>query len=245
MFRPDLSPRPDVDLSSKEFFNIHYHFIEKTDESANVNIYANPLDKNTLQKITDAHNDLNIRLLIWDDVDRYGKSFYSTVLADLGQQNKPNILTSNDTDLLEEYTANIAGFSHKLNAVMGPATSSYNETSQENFGPLEITPSTIHSQYLCQIPQRKPWSQLVLAILIADLVFLKLLWTVMNIAATWWVAKLDRDAMLCQGGIQRYHRAVDEEAGVIQLQNVSMETKGFDRVEDRGDNEGYRPVQGG
>ncbi|KAL6153593.1 hypothetical protein ACJQWK_11598 [Exserohilum turcicum] len=226
------------------FFDVRYHFIEQTDGS-NVRIYVNEQD-DTLQKITDGYDTRSVKLNIWNDVDRYGKSFYSTVLADLGQQNSPNILSPSSKDVLGEYTASLDNFPIGSNAVLGPATSSYNGMSiQANAGSLEITPSTIHSQYLCQIPERKPWPHLIVAIILADLVFLRVVWTLMNLLATWWVVKHDQHAMFCPGEFHRYRGPVDEEAEIIQFQSAGVETKGMNGVEVRGDNEGYTPVQGG
>lgn len=222
----DLKPAPNANFSSMDFFNVHYHFIEPTEEDETVNIYTNfKNDTPITLKDMETYHD-SITLQIWGKVDRYGKSFYSTVLADLGQGKAPNILLPDSTDLLKEYTAGFTNFTTDLNAVMGPANSSYaDSSSRTDLGPLEISQSTIQSQYLCQIPRQKPWSELIVAIIVADLVFLRLLWTLFNIFATWWAEKCDRNAMYCEGEVRRSRGALDEEMGVLSDDSVAVKVK--------------------
>jgi hypothetical protein len=223
------------------FFSTHYHFNLFRDTDGKIPIYVTPSSAQTLQSLADR----DLLKDLWARIDRYGKSFYSTVLADLGQARGPNLLLSNSTDLLQVYSAGFAKFTTKLNAVMGPANVSYADaTSRSDLGSLQITPSTLYSQYLCQIPVRKPWSELIVAIIVADLVFLRLLWTVFNILATWWVERRDRTAMFCEGDVMRAGMEGDEGMGVQPAELVHVGTKGLGRKRGDGGYERYRAVDG-
>jgi hypothetical protein len=201
------------------FFSTHYHFNLFRDTDGKIPIYVTPSSAQTLQSLADR----DLLKDLWARIDRYGKSFYSTVLADLGQARGPNLLLSNSTDLLQVYT---------------------DATSRSDLGSLQITPSTLYSQYLCQIPVRKPWSELIVAIIVADLVFLRLLWTVFNILATWWVERRDRTAMFCEGDVMRAGMEGDEGMGVQPAELVHVGTKGLGRKRGDGGYERYRAVDG-
>jgi hypothetical protein len=192
-------PQPDRrPLDSISFFETRYHFVFKSKPNETAGILADEKD---------SHRDManwidNDRLPdIWDSVDKYGKSFYSTVLADLGQGKGPNILLPEYEDLLQEYTKIITG-KGKMNAAVGPADASYMDSrNREGMGRLEITPSKIHSQYMCQVPQMKPVGPLIIAILVADLVLMRLAWSILMIGATHLVEKRDDRAMCCEGHV--------------------------------------------
>jgi hypothetical protein len=47
-------------------------------------------------------------------------------------------------------------------------------------GKAEVTPSTIFTTYLCQTPERKLTTALVVLVLLADLVLLRALWSIMT-----------------------------------------------------------------
>ena len=133
---------------------------------------------------------------IWAQVDAYGKSFYSTVLADLGQSSTPNILSTDF--LLQQYTQNFTTNGTLGNAKPGPATTSYDNLKAQT-GPLSITPSTIYQQYTCEAPKRRSTGSLIIVVLLADLVFLQALWKVFTLGATWWAGRHDTEAMYCKG----------------------------------------------
>ncbi|MCJ1459442.1 hypothetical protein MMC28_009820 [Mycoblastus sanguinarius] len=119
---------------------------------------------------------------IFPQADQYAKVFYSSILADLGNPSPDNILV--DPGLLQNYTSDFkeSGKPHTVDWTwdyMGPAFSSY-KSQQDPGGPLNITPSTIYAEYFCQLPQHKPAGSLIVAIFIADLVFLQALWKLLN-----------------------------------------------------------------
>lgn len=123
---------------------------------------------------------------IWIPSDGLAKSFYSTILVDLGQVNAtPNILTNEDD--LQFFTQNFTTMQgHPANAQPGPARDSYNALKGQT-GPLEISSSIISSKYLCQIPKRKSSGSLFVSILIADLVLIQAAWKLFCFCASSWL----------------------------------------------------------
>ena len=138
---------------------------------------------------------------IWIEADSFAKSFYSSIMADLGQISTENIL-ANDS-LLEFFTAFIKNMTNSdtvetpwLKA--GPARQSYDEIKNVT-GPLQIKNSVIYAQYFCEVPVLKSGGSLFIAILIADLVFLQALWKILNWATVAWLEHSDPYANLCEG----------------------------------------------
>lgn len=123
---------------------------------------------------------------IWIPSDCLAKSFYSTILVDLGQITAtPNILT--DEDALQFFTQNFTAMeAGTANAQPGPARDSYNALKAQT-GPLEISPSIISSKYLCQIPKRKPPGTLFVSILVADLVLIQAAWKLFSLCTSSWL----------------------------------------------------------
>lgn len=48
-------------------------------------------------------------------------------------------------------------------------------------------------------PQRKPWGKLIISILIADLVFMRALWSIFTIATSSWIKSEDKTGNWCEG----------------------------------------------
>ncbi|MCJ1318860.1 hypothetical protein MMC15_004192 [Xylographa vitiligo] len=167
---------------------------------------------------------------IWIQADSLVKSTYSTILTDLGQvSSMPNILTDGNT--LQYFTSNFSlALQHIANAVPGPATQDY-DTLQASTGPLQITPSVINADYICQTPQLKSGGSLFLAVLVADLVFLQATWSIFTLTTGWLLLQKTPSANHCQGcvGLTSGHqtalpRFVDHlpEGGVEQVEQVEL-----------------------
>lgn len=136
--------------------------------------------------------------------------FYSTVLVDLGSTAGTNILTE---PLLLQNLSDFENMPTVTNKwiTFGPANKSYNQL--KNFtGPLNITPSTIYAQYLCQVLEEKPAGSLFVAILVADLVILQAMWTITKWLTTVWLEHRDPRANYCAGCLvkQEWVRDGDE-----------------------------------
>ena len=84
--------------------------------------------------------------------------------------------TPADSDLVQQYPQNtLTGTS-----IPGCLTTAVNHCyvslngSNDN---LTITDSTLYAQYVCQVPRRKDFGALLIAILVADIVFIQALYT--------------------------------------------------------------------
>jgi hypothetical protein len=66
-------------------------------------------------------------------------------------------------------------------------------------GALGTKNATIFTQYLCSVPEPKSTGTMLLAILIADLVFLQAAWKIFNWITQGIVSARDSTAMVCKG----------------------------------------------
>ncbi|KAF3026401.1 hypothetical protein E8E14_010103 [Neopestalotiopsis sp. 37M] len=121
-------------------------------------------------------------------------------MSDLGQ----NVSTlASDPDVLQMYTKD---FQHDHNyGTLNPdyASSSFdNLTSDGMSRGLGVRPSTFYVQYICQVPELKSTGSLIVAIILADLVFLTTAWSILKFVATWSLEKKDKAAMYCAGCVR-------------------------------------------
>jgi hypothetical protein len=65
--------------------------------------------------------------------------------------------------------------------------------------PPMMSSSTISAQYLCQVHVQKPWGSLIVSVLVADLVFLQVLWTLLRFIVTWMAERKNEEAKYCLG----------------------------------------------
>lgn len=149
----------------------------------------------------DAQEDTRSGSVYWD---RLAKTFYSSIMVDLGQ-NVSNILTR--PDLLREYNLYTNDFPYW--ARIG----TYDEIMAQNSGgPLGVTQSTFFAQYLCQVPKMKSKPSLVVAVILADIVFLSTSWKIY----TWLVGQLlargGRKTMYCEGCMQ-----IAQQGGYVEV----------------------------
>ena len=148
-----------------------------------------------------------------DTMDGLAKSMNSTILTDLGQNfSYPNILT--DPKLLQHFTANFTNMlaTNRTYGEAGPAFQSYEELLRDpnhQSGTLHVTPATLASTYVCSIPQRKPWPELVLAILVADLVFMRTSWSMFILCFGLWMAKDNSECNWCEGCLNAAEKGSD------------------------------------
>jgi hypothetical protein len=114
-----------------------------------------------------------------NSADTLAKSFYSAISADLGRVNHSSILTNEAT--LQLFTENYSNTVFDLVSA-GPASDSY-EALKATTGKPKVTPSAIFATYLCQTPERKLTTALVISVLLANLVLLRALWSTMTLVA--------------------------------------------------------------
>lgn len=155
------------DIKDFNFFNIQYRFIIDRG-GGDYSMVFDPIPNGPMT--VGNMNAENKYPSIWIKTDTLVKSAYSTVLTDLNQTSlTPNIL--NDKTLLEYFTSNFTD-ERKANVKTGPATESYRKL-RESTGPLGTTPSVIATTYMRQMPQLKSAGNIIVAIVVADLVLLK------------------------------------------------------------------------
>lgn len=166
-----------TDITSVKFFEIAFNFLERTESSGWG--WHGPLMP---IEVYIKGDDINLDPIpqIWRQVDRLGKSMYSAVLADLGQSGispKSNIVTNATT--LQQFSADfsdIAGFTPLVFTQLETQNYTSRQHSINSTGPLGVTPSTISTKYLCQVPQRKSSGDILVSVLLADLVLLQAAW---------------------------------------------------------------------
>lgn len=132
----------------------------------------------------DANAETPLNQMLYS-ADSLAKAFYSAISADLGMMNGPNILTNEAT--LQSFTSNYSNIVFDLLSA-GPATASYDDLKAV-MGKPHITSSTIFTTYLCQTPERKLTSALIISVLLANLVLLRALWSIFTVTATYLAKK--------------------------------------------------------
>ncbi|KAI2479999.1 hypothetical protein Ptr902_08180 [Pyrenophora tritici-repentis] len=158
-----------ADISSSSFFNVSYSML--MDDGLIVMSGTEP--------ITIDGNSTDPFSLMLVSADSLAKAFYSTISADLGVVNGPNILTNQES--LQQFTSDYGNIEIHLIAA-GPASDSY-DTLKTVTGEPKVTESTIFTTYLCQTPVRKLTPALIISVLLANLVLLRALWSVMTLVA--------------------------------------------------------------
>jgi hypothetical protein len=147
---------------------------------------------------------------LWPTASTMAKIFHSTVLVDLGQSN-PNILV--DPGLLQYFSKNITaidaeqkggdptwgwGNNIKVSGQGGLALKPFTSDTASKWN-LKADPSFMSVTYLCQVPQLKSTSSLIFSVLIADFVFLQVLWKVFILVVDFFMYRRYTDMGSCQG----------------------------------------------
>ena len=142
---------------------------------------------------------MHIPLLPGDD---FAKAMHSTILTDLGQTYaSPNILT--DVGLLQHFTSRFDDLADEIlptvgSVLLGPALTKYDPSDTSN-GPLQAHSSVLANNYLCQVPKRRSWSSLLIAILVSDLVFLQALWMIFTFGLGFALTRRGPSINFCEG----------------------------------------------
>ncbi|KAI8665423.1 hypothetical protein NCS56_00978000 [Fusarium sp. Ph1] len=154
----------------------------------------------------------------------YAKLLHSLVSIDLGNCQAPNLLLNED-DLkyaidapespnrkpkkdLDYRTGKYKGSMDRYSKIPRPNTF-YNKNltfldeAYDEFRPLTgklaCQKSAIVAQYLCSVPKSKSTGTMILAIVIANLVFLQAAWRLLGLIAQGMLPNADPDAMVCEG----------------------------------------------
>ena len=212
--RLSMAPSGHTNITSLDFFNITGWFY-----MGNGDLHALQVNgKATSHKIHPILAGVDVGL----QVHHFATVFYSTILSDLGQPNGPNILT--DFGLIQQYV--LEGYD--VRAL--PGFNAANTTAQQAFdqakaraGPLSISPSTFNSQYICQVPRRRKAGPVLIAVLVADIVFLQALFNILTLTTTWFLARTDKQSNYCEGCKKQVAGQNQEEAWGFALLSLSPE----------------------
>ena len=208
-----MAPNGGTNITSLDFFNITGWF------------YMGNGDLRPLQ--TTGESSRNITPMLADvdvglQVHHFATVFYSTILADLGQRNGPNILT--DYGLMQQYV--LEGYDARALPGFNPSTT----TAQQAFdqakattGPLSVPPSTFNSQYICQVPRRRGLGSVIIAIIVGDAVFLQALFIILTWATTWYLNRTDKQSNFCEGCKKQVSGQHQEQAAGIASFSLSQE----------------------
>ncbi|KAI9706933.1 MAG: hypothetical protein M1820_004519 [Bogoriella megaspora] len=190
-----LTPnRTITDITALSYYNVTFRGITEGDDGGR---WMNPDDSSIKDVLAANNKDPDSGPNIWSAADSLSKSLESSVLTDLGQSNaQPNILT--DSNLLQHFTANFSSIKANGPVQIGPAEDDYNSLKATT-GSLGVAPSTFATNYLCNVPKRKPGGDLVVSILVADLVFMTTLWTVFTFIVGRIIRRKDFRADWCEG----------------------------------------------
>jgi len=179
---------------------------------------------------------------VWLYIDGLAKAAASTTLADLGQ-NGPGIDMLDDAATLQSFTSRFKkDFWHKNdsyvliweNAKPGRAQDDY-DALKDTTGPLGISPSVISAQYICSVPRRKSTGDLIISILVADLVFLQLSWTLFTMIIGWTALRRVPQTECCEGcsrpvedatpliGATKSYQRLSQGSQMVPVQDASVE----------------------
>ncbi|KAF2483045.1 hypothetical protein BDY17DRAFT_310121 [Neohortaea acidophila] len=181
-----LTPSGNNNITSLDFFEMTYYFL--TPSASSGMYFGGASDPpQTLGHMIQLGDSAQAKPPIWQPVDSLAKSMYSAVLADLGQTFAPpesNILST--AERLQSFTADF----HEIE--QNSTVYFFSQLESESYdarqagpnptGPLDLTASVIATNYLCQVPQRKPLGDIVIAVLLADLVLLQAAWKLYTFA---------------------------------------------------------------
>ncbi|KAI0896823.1 hypothetical protein F4806DRAFT_495333 [Annulohypoxylon nitens] len=208
-----------TDISSQDFFFFAGYYIPDMDHIDAGNLEATVAKfRLQVQTLSDLIRDDSIPFrTMWEPLDRFGKSVFSAVMTDLGQRDQPNIVSN--PELLEIFTANASRILQETAVplredffdILGPITPF--QADKDAVNSLEIHPAVLSANYICQVPHRKPWPELITSILVADLVFLRALWWLVNFLAIQWLSRKNKSMNSCEScfGQGKYEAASIEE----------------------------------
>ncbi|KAH0289963.1 hypothetical protein M436DRAFT_79648 [Aureobasidium namibiae CBS 147.97] len=164
---------------------------------------------------------------IWAPADRLAKAMFSTITADLGQTYRtPSDMSMIMTaDQIQYWTENLTHIwnastvldKDKLEDDRWFQMTQYNATRDEPVEPF--TNSTLAAAYVCQVPVLKSHFNIFISILVADVVLLRVAWTLYNYIVCYFLKDRQPDSNLCPGCLER---GQSDEAGTEELENVDV-----------------------
>ena len=186
---------------------------------------------------------------VWAPADRLAKAMSSTVIADFGQASDMAIINDavirldrsmiTTSDRLHYWTENLTQIwnantvKHKDRLLVRPMNSQNPATGQYQLQMAQyngtdtdtsnLTNSIIAATYTCQVPRLKSGFNIFISILVADLVLLRVVWTLYNYVVCYFLKDRHPDSNLCVGCAEHYQDG-DAETGELGIVDTGEDT---------------------
>ncbi|KAI0394598.1 hypothetical protein F5Y17DRAFT_427399 [Xylariaceae sp. FL0594] len=215
---------PQRSIRENDLFDMSFYFIDTNAVISNDYIVTQDIKASVLTLI---NNETTFYSPVLTEGLSFAKLFFSLIAVDLGNSAVPNLLLNEDD--LQYATSWQDDINFESGGTLDPALLSYipgaDDISKipppialprrdqyvlinESYalfrpltGALGTKNATIFTQYLCSVPQPKNTATMLLAILIADLVFLQAAWKLYSWLAVTIVTRRDPTAMSCKGSL--------------------------------------------
>ncbi|KAH6886829.1 hypothetical protein B0T10DRAFT_442949 [Thelonectria olida] len=215
-----------MDIRSPSFFNLSGWFLASTGDRPDNGVPELPY--------LDEHPK-NFASPVVSEALHHARLLHSLVALDLGSCKSPNLLLNEEGlkyaisapddpnrqsgGLLYSYPWN-SGIANRFASIpyagtrgddhLVPLNESYTALRSLT-GKIGCKNATIVSQYICSVPQRKSTGTMLLAILIADLVFLQAAWKILNWVAEGMLPKDNAQVRMCEGCVAAHYQQVQME----------------------------------
>ncbi|KAG9529468.1 hypothetical protein KCU93_g3497, partial [Aureobasidium melanogenum] len=156
---------------------------------------------------------------IWAPVDHLAKAVLSAAYVDLGQASAANNSMVSNADSLRYWTANLSRIVDRSSVNIGIRIGDHhvNITDYDTDAALPMddeykmgTPdwdqtsrAAFLTTYTCHVPQLKPPFNIFVSILVADLVFLRTVWSLYNFMVAYFLKSRHPDANICNECLAR------------------------------------------
>ncbi|CAG9989517.1 unnamed protein product [Clonostachys byssicola] len=193
----DLLPEKQIateqDIMDKDFLRLDCFLNMRQDPDTRTFIEFCDSRKN-MTMLAELGGDDVPDLDFWESINNLSKATYFTVLADLGRDDAsmPNILSR--PSLLKDFTQGLAFTRENLGTAF---TWGLHDIGTKSFDPSEfpsvdlaIEPAVLSTTYLCKVRVLKNPANLIMAVLVADIVFVSALWRLYKwVVDTFWVGE--------------------------------------------------------
>lgn len=199
-------PATTDDLKDMDFLRVQACWLMPLN-STGIQHNDNFCDSNTISVLAKGTTKNKPIPSVWQPISVLGKALWFTVLADLGRDDDfmPNMLSH--PDLLESLTANMSVVNETITPTWHWGLSSSKRSlapfvasqSTTNNTELEIPPSVLATNYICQVPGLKSTGTLIVSILVADLVLLQAIWKIFVLVVDQFFISKREDLRYCEG----------------------------------------------
>lgn len=156
------------------------------------NIDVQPTDGGVIDLFSDPRTNSSIY------IDGLAKSLHSLMLTDLGQSSDTNLFASSERSL-KFMNQSMQFASQALDRDLDDSWHDMGYTEGTNFNLSQISPTTIDTQYLCQVPRLKSAGPLFISVVVPVFVFLQIIWALFSWTMAYFLERQHPDARYCVG----------------------------------------------